>query len=102
MCNATAPESGYLEVLPEEECEYTFNVHTPEACQRNNASAVECFVPGYAALGSMTSFRVPPVKVQSGTAYLAVCGPISADNQLIVQAASVCPYGAAACVVQDG
>ena len=60
------------------------------------------FVQGYAVLGSMTSFRVPPVKAQSGTAYLAVCGPISADNQLIVQAASVCPYGAAACVVQDG
>lgn len=103
MCNKTAPESGYLEVLPEEECEYTFNIHTPKACRRKSAAAVECFAPGYAALGGMTSLRVPPVSgTGTGTVYLAVCGPISVDNQLVVQAASECPYGAAACVVHNG
>ena len=103
VCNKTTPESGYLEVLPEEECEYTFNIHTPKACQRKTASSVECFVPGFAALPSMTALRVPPVPVPgTGTAYLAVCGPISMDNQLVAQAASACPYGAAACVITDG
>ena len=103
VCNQTAPEIGYLEVLPEEECEYTFNVHTPKACQRKTASSVECFVQGFAVLGSMTSLRVPPVLVPgTGTAYLAVCGAISVDNQMVTHAASACPYGAAACVIHDG
>ena len=96
VCNHTAPESGYLEVLPEEECEYTFNIHTPKACQRKSAPSVECFVPGYAALASITSVGVLPVAVADGTVNLAVCGPISADNQ------TLCPYGTAACLVKDG
>ena len=103
VCNRTAPKSGYLEVLPEEECEYTFNIHTPKACKREEAPSTECFTPGYATLSSFTSLHVPSIAVPGeGTAYLAVCGAVSADNQVDAKASSVCPYKAAACLVADG
>ena len=102
VCNRTAPKTGYLEVLPEEECEYTFNVHTPKACKRKEAPMVECFVPGYASLGSFTSLRAPAIAASGGTVYVAVCGPIAAGNQVDGEGAKVCPYGAAACLVRSG
>ena len=102
VCNYTAPATGYLEVLPEEECEYTFNIHTPRACRKKVAPSYECFVPGFSSLSSLAAVRVPPILVPGvGTAYLAVCGPISVDNQLITAASSTCPYGAAACLLKD-
>ena len=106
VCNQTAPKTGYLEVLPEEACEYTFNVHTPKACPKKTVSPVECYAPGYASLSSLVSQRNPPIPIVGekgiGTAYLAVCGPISTDNQMVAVASSMCPSGAAACLVLDG
>ena len=103
VCNSTAPKSGYLEVLPEEECEYTFNIHTPQACKKKAAPSFECYASGYATLSSFTSLKVPPIPVPGvGTAYVAVCGAISVDNQVDSKASAVCPYGAAACLVKDG
>ena len=100
--NYTAPTTGYLEVLPEEECDYKFNIHTPRACSKKVAPLYECFVPGFSSLSSLAGIRVPPILVPGvWTAYLAVCGPRSVDNQLIAAAASTCPYGAVACLLKD-
>ena len=103
VCNRTAPSSGYLEILPEEECEYTFSIHTPKVCKKKVAPSFECFVSGYAELSTLASLKVPAIRLPGGgTVYVAVCGPISADNQVDSGAPAVCPYGAAACLVQDG
>lgn len=103
VCNRSAPASGYLEVLPEEECEYTFNIHTPKACKKRVGPSIECYVEGFSGLSTLTTLKVPPVQVPGGgTAYLAVCEAISADNQEDTKASSVCSDSAAACLVHDG
>lgn len=105
VCNSTAPKTGYLEVLPEESCEYTFNIHTPTACSKKTLPSIECYAPGYASLSSLVSLKNPPIPMVGsqgkGTAYLAVCGPISIDNQMLVIGTTKCPRGAAACYIQD-
>ena len=100
VCNKTASTSGYLEVLPEEGCEYTFNIHTKTVCKEKLVPAVECFASGYATLGSFMSLKAPPISVPTGTAYVAVCGGVSPDNQ-VEQGSQSCPHGAAACLIPD-
>ena len=61
---------------------------------------VLCFVPGFSSLSNLAAVNVPPISVPDvGTAYLAVCGPLSLDNQLVSAAVTACPSGATACLV---
>ena len=89
----------FLEVLPEQVCEYTFVVHTRLVCVGDQAIGVECELPGFQGLVTLASLRIDPVPLKGGgTFFVSVCRPISAYNQRSSLALQ-CPKGAAACSV---
>lgn len=89
----------FLEVLPEEVCEYTFVVHTRLVCVQEQAIGVECDVPGYQGLGTLASLTLDHVPLKDGgTMFVSVCRPISVYNQRN-RLALLCPRGAAACSI---
>ena len=92
-----------LEVLPEEDCEYSFIIHTSLACTRNERIGVHCQVSGFDDLAAFLSLKTPAIPLgdssQGAKAYVSVCEPIGSDNQADV-AALTCPKGSAACTIE--
>ena len=89
----------FLEVLPEQVCEYTFLVHTRLVCVQEQAIGVECEVPGFQGLPSLASLRIDPIPLKDrGTFFVSVCRPLSAYNQNS-PLALLCPRGTAACSI---
>lgn len=92
-----------LEVLPEEDCEYSFVVHTNLSCARNERIGVHCQVSGFDDLATFLSLKTPAIPLGEGSqgakAYMSVCEPIGSDNQADSAALS-CPTGSAACIIK--
>ena len=82
----------FLEVLPEEECEYSFVVHTKLVCGEGGEPGVECAVPLYGNLGTLSSAVTLPSVVpdNGGLLFISACVPNSH-----------CPSGAAACLKKE-
>ena len=88
---------SFLEVLPENNCEYTFVVHTTLACPTGSEGqiGVECSAEGFHDLVAFQRISTRTVYTDTGKrVFLSVCRTIG-------NAGGGCDPGAGACVM-DG
>ena len=86
----------FLEVLPENRCEYTFIVHTNHSCVDATPIGVECRVSGFHDLVTFQRLASVSVKVgdQGDEMFMSVCNPLGPGVR-------GCPSGAAACLLDS-
>lgn len=85
-------EDAFLEVLPENFCEYTFVVHTRQACPRPTSIGVECRVDGFPDLVAFQRTPARTVEAKGKRVYISVCDPLGPN-------VDGCDSGSAACLV---
>lgn len=73
----------YLEVLPEEECEYSLVVYTRLVYEKSYQVGIDCTLTNYPDLEWFTNYLTPPITVDTHSKlYFSVCSPIASNNQL--------------------
>lgn len=94
------PRPDYLEVLPEEGCEYSLVVYTKLVHEEAYHIGIDCSLVNFPDLEWFTSQPTPPISIDSTTKlYFSVCLPISSNNQLAGTGYGSCSEIAGACIV---
>lgn len=95
------PRDDFMEVLPEEECEYSFIVYSKIVYEKSVNVGIQCSLPNFPAISWFTSNSFSPITlVDSAKLYFSVCNPISSDNQL-TNGYTSCSNVAGACLVKE-
>ena len=83
----------FLEVMPENLCEYTFVVHTHLACTRDASIGVECQVEGFHDLVRLQIIQSQMVMVRPHqTAYISICSTLGPGVGRCVADSAACLY----------
>ncbi len=88
--------NAFLEVFPEEECEYSFVVHTDIVCKESNNIGVPCMLPHFANLDVFQARGMVEVKLNDTAMVLfTVCSTLDSRRP------PKCPKGAAVCLLDS-
>ena len=95
MFECDSRDEPFLEVMPENMCEYTFVVHTKLACPHTTNIGVECRVEGFHDLVAFQRMPGRSVKAEGkATLFISVCDALGTS-------VPGCDSGSASCL-QDG